>query len=87
MKLYNVCIRETEEELCVAARYADHAAEVIVTFWFARTGCAPGRFDVQAGAPAAYRDSPFVRMVAAGELAGVVIRQLDGTMLFEPAIT
>lgn len=85
MKLYNVCIRETEEELCVAARSADHAAEIIVTFWFARTGCAPGLFDVQAGIPDAYRDNSFVRLVAAGELAGVIVRQMDGSMIFEAA--
>jgi hypothetical protein len=85
MKLYNVHILETGEELCVAARSADHAAEVIVTFWFARTGSAPGRFDVQAGAPPAYSENSFVRLVADGELAGVIIRQLDGSMIFEAA--
>lgn len=85
MKLYTVTIVETEEQLCVAARSADHAAEVLVTFWCARSGTMPGRFDMQAGAPAVHRDNSFVRLVAAGELAGVIVRQLDGSMLFEAA--
>ena len=85
MKLYSIPIHETGEELCIAARTSDHAAEVLVTFWFARTGSAPGRFNVQAGAPLAYKNNPFVRLVAAGELAGVIVRQLDGSMLFEAA--
>lgn len=86
MNLYNVRIRETGEEVCVAARSADHAAEVIVTFWCARSGTMPGRFDVEAGASPAYKNDKFVRLVSRGELAGVIIRQLDGTMIFEPAI-
>ena len=85
MKLYNVNIHETGEQLCIAARSADHAAEVLVTFWCARSGTMPGRFDVGPGAPAAYGDDPFVRLVADGELAGVIIRQLDSSMLFEAA--
>lgn len=85
MKLYTVTIVETGEQLCIAARTSDHAAEVLVTFWAARSGTMPGRFNVQPGIPAAYRDNSFVRLVGAGELAGVIIRQRDDTMLFEPA--
>jgi hypothetical protein len=87
MKIYGIHIRETGEELCIAARSADHAAEVLVTFWCARSGTMPGRFDVEAGAPPAYKNEKFVRLVAQGEIAGVIIRQLDGTMIFEPALT
>jgi hypothetical protein len=32
MKLFNVTIRGTREELCVAAGTMDHAAEVLITF-------------------------------------------------------
>lgn len=87
MKLYSVRICETGEELCIAARTADHAAEVLTTFWCARTGMVPGRFEIEPGPPTAYRNDPFVCFVAAGELAGVVIRQLDGSMVFEAADT
>lgn len=87
MNLYTTHIRETGEELCVAARSADHAAAVLVTFWCARSGTMPGRFEVEAGAPPIYKNDKFVRLVSQGELAGVIIRQLDGTMIFEPAIT
>lgn len=87
MKIYTAQIIETSEEVCVVARTIDHASEVLVTFWFARTGSAPGRYDVEAGAPTAYQNDLFVRFVADGELAGVVIRQLDGSMVFEPADT
>lgn len=87
MKLYNIAIEETGEELCVAARSVEHAAEVIVTFWCARSGTMPGRFDLKSGALPAYKNENFVRLVAQGELAGVIIRQLDGTMIFEPALT
>lgn len=85
MKLYTVTIVETGEQLCIAARTSDHAAEVLVTFWAARSGTMPGRFDVQADAPLTYCDNSFVRLVAAGELAGVIVRQLDGSMVFEAA--
>lgn len=85
MKLYTVKIVETGEELCVGARTADHAAEVLVTFWAARSGTMPGTFEVEPGAPVTFRDNSFVRLVAAGELAGVIVRQMDGSMLFEAA--
>lgn len=87
MKLYSIRIRETGEVLCVAARTCDHAAEVLATFWFARSGTMPGRFEVRPGAPGTYRNSPFVGVVGDGELAGVIIRQLDGSMIFEAADT
>ncbi|WP_057883652.1 hypothetical protein [Tsuneonella troitsensis] len=87
MKLYSIHIRETGENLCVAARSADHAAEVLVTFWCARSGTMPGRFYITAGAPPLYKGDTLVRRIARGKLAGVIIRQLDGTMIFEPAIT
>ena len=87
MKLYNAHIHDTGEELCVAARSADDAAEVLVTFWCARSGTMPGRFYITAGAPPLYKGDTLVRLIARGELAGVIIRQLDGTMIFEPAIT
>jgi hypothetical protein len=87
MNLYSIHIRETGEKLCVAARTSDHAAEVLVTFWCARSGTSPGTFEVEPGAPASYKNDKLVRLVSQGELAGVIIRQLDGAMNFEPAIT
>lgn len=85
MKLYTATVVETGEQLCIAARTSDHAAEVLVTFWCARSGRMPGTFEIERGAPAVYRDNSFVRLVAAGELAGVIVRQMDGSMLFEAA--
>jgi len=87
MKLYSVQICETGEELCIAARTNNHAAEVLTTFWCARSGMMPGRFEIEPGVPDAYSNHPYVSFVADGELAGVVIRQLDGSMVFEPADT
>jgi hypothetical protein len=86
MKLFNVTINDTGEELCVAARTMDHAAEVLITFWLARTGNAPGQFSVGRGALSAYGDDYIVQNVAAGDVAGVLVRQTDGSTLFEPAI-
>jgi hypothetical protein len=86
MHLFNVTVAETSEELCVAARTTDHAAEVFVTFWIARTGSAPGEFSLGRGAPNGYRSHHVAEDVAAGEIAGIVVRQPDGSMLFEPAI-
>lgn len=86
MKMFNVYIVETGEELCVAARTTDHAAEVLVTFWCARCGHAPGEFHIGRGAPSAYQNDFIVQNVAAGNVAGVFVRQPDNSLLFEPAI-
>ena len=86
MKLYTVNILDTGEELCVAARSTDQCAEVVVTFWIARSGGAPGEFSVERGAPADYRNDTLVLNVAQGNVAGVVVRQQDGSLLFEAAI-
>ncbi len=86
MKMFNVYIVETGEELCVAARSTDHCAEVFVTFWISRSGQAPGEFHVGTDAPDSYQGHPTVQIVAEGDVAGVIVRQQDGSMLFEAAI-
>lgn len=86
MKLFNVFITDTGEELCIAARNKDHAAEVFVTFWFARTGEAPGEFHLGAGAPETYAIDKTIDDVARATLAGVIVRETDGSTRFEPAI-
>lgn len=86
MNFFTVNIVQTGEELCVAARTSDHAAEVFLTFWCARTGQAPGEFHVRTEPAKAYENNPVVENIAAGEMAGVLVHQSDGSMLFEPAI-
>ena len=86
MNMFNVCIVQTGEEICVAARTWDHAAEVFITFWITRTGSAPGEFHIGTGAPERDMGDLVVQDVAAGHVAGVMVRQPDGSMLFEPAI-
>lgn len=86
MNLFTVQIAGTGEELCVAARTTDHAAEVLVTFWCARCGHAPGEFHIGPGAPSAYQNDFTVQNVAAGHVVGVIVRQPDGSMLFDPAV-
>jgi len=85
MKLFNVRNDNTGEEMCVAATDMDHAAAVYVTFWIARSGDAPGRFSIGKGAPADFKDNFTVKTVERGEVAGVIVQQLDGSMLFEAA--
>ncbi len=86
MKLYTAHVMETGEELCVAARNSDQCADVFVTFWIARSGRAPNEFYTERGVPAGYRDHTLVLNVAQGDVPGVVVRQRDGSMLFEPVI-
>ena len=86
MRLHNVYIVQTGEELCVAARTTDHAAQVFITFWIARTGDAPGEFHVGVDDPEYYENDPIVQNVAKGDIAGVLVRQPDGSTLFDPAI-
>jgi len=85
MKLFNIKNDTTDEEMCVAATDMDHASAVYVTFWIARSGDAPGRFTIGRGAPADFKDNLTVKTVERGEIAGVIVHQLDGSMLFEPA--
>lgn len=85
MKLFNVRNDTTREELCVAATDMDHASAVYVTFWISRSGDAPGRFSIGRGAPAEIKDNFTVKTVERGDVAGVIVQQLDGSMLFEPA--
>jgi hypothetical protein len=87
MNLFEVTVAETGEDLCVAARTMDHAAETFVTFWVARTGSAPGEFHIGRGAPLVYAGHPTVEIAASGDVAGVVVLQQDGFMLFEAAIS
>lgn len=86
MKVFNAYVVQTGEEVCVIARSADHAAEVFVTFWIARTGDAPGEFHVEQGAPGALKDDIYVQTIAEGDAAGVIVRHPDGSTLFDPAI-
>lgn len=86
MNLFNAHIVQTGEELCIAAGTTDHAAEVFVCFWAARTGGAPGEFAIGRGAPPEFLGDSIVEAVAGGDVAGVVVRQPDESMLFEPAI-
>lgn len=86
MKLFNVNVTDTDEEFCVAARGFDHAAEVFITFWAARTGDAPGEFSIDRGAPSSCAGHPTVHAVAHGNVAGVFVRQTDATLVFESAI-
>lgn len=86
MKLFNIYVVQSGEELCVAARSSDHAAEVFVTFWLSRTSDAPGEFHVGRGAPEAFKDDVAAQLAAQGDVSGVLIRQADGTTLFERAI-
>ncbi len=86
MKLFNARIAQTDEELCIAALSADHASEVFVCFWVSRTGGLPGDFMIGRGAPLDYLGHDAVGTIEAGNVAGVVVRQTDGTMLFEPEI-
>lgn len=86
MNAYKVKIQNTGEEVCVVARSMPHASDVLVSFWFFRCGKAPGEFQIETGAPTEYRGHPTVRHAAAGKVAGVIVRQMDGSMLFEPAI-
>lgn len=85
MRLFNIKNESTGEELCVAATDMDHASAVYVIFWISRSGGAPGRFSIGRGAPAEFKDNFTVKTVERGEIAGVVVQQLDGSMLFEPA--
>lgn len=85
MKLFNVRNDCTGEILCVAARDMDHASAVYVTFWIARSGDAPGRFSIGRGAPAEIKDNFTVKTIERGEIAGVIVHQLDGSVLFEAA--
>lgn len=86
MKLYGIAISLTGEELCVAASSVDHAAEIFVTFWIASSGSAPGKFAITGGVPAAYQDNVTVNLIGQGDVAGVIVRQTDGSMLFEPTM-
>lgn len=86
MQLYTIQHIETDEVLCIAARGINHAAQVFVTFLMARTGSAPGRFDVERVPPSDYAGDFFVENVAADDAAGVIIRQANGSMLFDPVI-
>ncbi|HTG37404.1 hypothetical protein [Sphingomonas sp.] len=86
MNLFNALIVQTGEELCVAARDVDHAAEVFVCFWAARTGGAPGDFAIGRGAPPAYRGHVTVDAVERGDVAGVLVLQIDEMVAFEPAV-
>ena len=86
MNLYEVEINETGEVLCVAARNYNHAADVMVTFFIARTASAPGMFSIIRSPGKAYKGSIIFQNVAKGETAGVIVRQPDGSMLFEPVI-
>jgi hypothetical protein len=86
MRLYGAYVVQTGDELCVAARTADHAAEIFVTFHIARTGAVPGEFQIGSRAPAAYEGHPVTDAVAQGDVAGVIVRQTDGSMSFDPAI-
>jgi hypothetical protein len=85
MQLFNVKNDRTSEVMCVAARDMDHASAVYVTFWIARSGGAPGRFSIGRGAPAEIKDNFTVKTVERGEIAGVIVHQMDGSVLFEPA--
>lgn len=87
MNLFYAYIVHTGEELCIAARTANHAVEVLMTFWVARTGSAPGEFNIGHGASGPYEDNEVVHNVALGDTAGVIVRQEDGSMIFEPAIS
>lgn len=84
MKLFNVHVVGTGEVLCVAARTSHHAAEVFVTFWLARTSDAPGEFSIGRSAPPEYQGDFIVDNVGRGEVAGVIVRHSNGSMLFEP---
>ena len=86
MKLFNIFVVQSGEELCVAARTSDHAAEVFVTFWLSRTAEAPGEFHVGRGAPEAFKDDVAAQLAARGNVSGVLVRQADGSTLFEQAI-
>lgn len=86
MKLYTAHITATGEELCIAARTFNHAADVFVTFWIARTGDAPGQFYISDELASEYENSVVVEAVALGEAAGVIVRQSDGSMFFDPAM-
>jgi len=85
MRLFNIKNDSTGEVLCVAAKDMDHASAVYVTFWIARSGDAPGRFNIGRGAPAEIKDNFTVKTVERGEIAGVIVHQMDGSVLFEPA--
>jgi hypothetical protein len=85
MKLFNVRNDNTGEEMCIAATDLDHASAVYVTFWISRSGDAPGRFSIGRGAPTDFKDNFTVKTVERGDVAGVIVQQLDGSMLFEPA--
>lgn len=86
MKLFTVHHVETEESLCIAARNTDHAAQVFVTFILAHTGTAPGEFYVERGVPPEYRNNVVVESVTQRKLAGVIVLQPNGLMLFDPVI-
>jgi hypothetical protein len=85
MKLFNITIGETGEELCVAARTMDHAAEVFTCFWVARCGSAPSQFSVGKGPPAAFKDEFVIQHAGLGEIAGVLVRHADGSIHFDAA--
>lgn len=86
MKMFAIEIALTGEQLCVAARNRDHAAQVFVTFWIARTGSAPGTFTVAAGLPEAFNGDMTAMIVAQGDAPGVLVRQTDGSTVFDAAI-
>jgi len=86
VKLYTVHILDTDEELGVAALSTDQCADVFVTFWVSRTGSAPGEFYIEDEMPVSYPDDAIIENVEKGEVAGVLVLQSDGSLLFEPAI-
>ena len=86
MHLYTAHITNTGEELCVAARTPHHGAEVLATFWIARTGAHPGRFFIKDGPPSTYEDAFTLEIIAEGDASGVIVRQTDGSLHFDVAM-
>lgn len=85
MNIYNARIDRTGEELGIVARTMDHAAEVFVCFWIARTGSPPGKFDIGSGPPSPLIDNVVIPIIEAGDVAGVVVVLDDGSTTFDPA--
>lgn len=77
-------ITDTGEEVGVAARTIDHAALVFVTVWIGRTGTHPGAFSIIMGAPKGYEGDATVETIRRGDMAGMLVRQADGVMHFDP---
>lgn len=86
MKIYTVHILDTDEELGVAALNTDDCVDVFATFWVSRTGCEPGMFYVEDKVPVSFPEDMIIQHIEEGDLAGVIVLQCDGTLLFEPAI-